>query len=65
VSASAFALAHWPFKVLGGVEMLAGGWLLSMCFLWGARHGRVARGLVLSVAAHAGVNAVAFALFHG
>ena len=64
VSAGAFSLAHWPFKVLFGVEMLAGAWLMSMCFLWGARHRRSARGFALSVASHVGVNAVALALFH-
>jgi hypothetical protein len=64
LGASAFALGHWPFKTLFGIEVLAGGWLMSMCFLWGARHRAVARGLVLSVAAHLGVNGVAFALFH-
>lgn len=64
LSAGAFALGHWPFKTLFGAEMLAGGWLMSMCFLWGARHGRFARGFWLSVAAHVGVNSVAFGLFH-
>ena len=64
LSAGAFALGHWPFKTLFGIEVMAGGWLISMCFLWGARHGEVVRGLALSIAAHVGVNSVAFALFH-
>jgi hypothetical protein len=65
LSTAAFALGHWPFKVLYGAETLAGGWLLSMCFLWGARHRATARGLALSVALHVAVNTCAFALFHG
>ena len=64
LSSGAFAVAHWPFKVLYGVEVLAGAWLMSMCFLWGARHRLMLRGLWMSVAAHVGVNSVAFALFH-
>lgn len=63
-SVAAFSLAHWPFKALFGVEMLAGAWLMSMCFLWGARHQRQARGYAISIAAHVGVNVVALALFH-
>lgn len=61
---AAFSIAHWPFKVLYGIEMLAGAWLLTMCFLWGSRHGLSWRGWWLSVAAHVGVNAIALALFH-
>lgn len=64
VAAGAFAVGHWPFKVLFGIEVLAGGWLMSMCFLWGARHRRRWRGWTLSVAAHVAVNALALALFH-
>lgn len=65
LSTGAFALGHWPFKVLYGAEMIAGGWLMSMCFLWGTRHGQAPRGWALSVAAHVAVNALALVLFHG
>lgn len=65
LAAALFALAHAPVKVLYGAEVLMLGVLMSLCFLWGARHRRPWRGYALSVAMHLGVNLVAFGLLHG
>lgn len=64
VPATAFALAHYPFKALYGAEVFALAWLIAACFFWGRRHRQAWRGFGLSVAVHFGVNLVAIGLFH-
>jgi hypothetical protein len=60
-----FCLAHAPHKQAFGLEVAALAWLIALCFLWGWRHGRVWRGLGLSVALHGALNVAAVGLFFG